>query len=58
MVTIVVELPDNRGHGAQLEGGVINVGSRSIDGFEELGHEMEAVSGGIQKLIILGNLVK
>ena len=33
------------------------MGRRNIDEFEELGYEMEVVSGGIQELAVLYNLI-
>ena len=30
---------------------------RDIDEFEELGHKIETVSGGVQKPIVLGTLI-
>ena len=54
---MVVQLPDDGRNGAQLQCGVINVGGGSVDGFEELGGEIEEVSGDIQKSVVLGNLV-
>jgi hypothetical protein len=57
VISVVVQLSDNRRRGAQLQCRVINVGGGDIDDFKELGHEVETVSGGVQKLVVLGNLV-
>ena len=37
---------------------MINMGGRDIDGLEKSGHEMEAIPGGAEKLLVLGNLVR
>ena len=37
---------------------MINVGSGGIDGLEKLGHEIEAVSGCVEKLLIPDNLIR
>jgi hypothetical protein len=58
IIPVVVQLSDNRRRGAQLERRVINVGGGDIDGFEEPRHEFETVSGGVQKLVVLANLVR
>ena len=33
------------------------MGGGEVDGFEELGHKIEAVSGSAEKLIVLGILI-
>ena len=37
---------------------MVNVGGGDIDGLEKFGHEMEAIPGGAEKLLVLGNLVR
>ena len=36
---------------------MINVGRRNIDGFEELGDEVEIILGDVQELVVLSNLI-
>ena len=57
MVPVVVQPSDDRRRGTELQRRVVYVGSGSVYGFEELGHEIEIVSGGFQKLGVFGNLV-
>ena len=59
LAPVVVKLSDHRRNGAQLQGRImIDVGRGYINGFEEPGHKMEAVSGGIQKLAVLCNIIR
>ena len=34
------------------------MGRRNTDGFEEFGHEMEIILGGVQELAVLSNLIR
>ena len=55
---MVVIQPSNDGRERrQLQGGMVNVGCRDVDGLEKSGHEIKTVSSGIEKLLISGNLV-
>ena len=37
---------------------MVNMGGRDIDGLEKSGHEMEAIPGDADKLLVLDNLVR
>lgn len=53
---MVVQPSDDRRRGTELQRRVVYVGGGSVYGFEELGHEIEIVCGGFQKLGVFGNL--
>ena len=37
---------------------MVDMGGRDIDGLEKFGHKMEIISGGAEKLLVLGNQVR
>lgn len=49
MGLLAIQFPDHRRTRDELKCGVIYAGSRLANGFKELGHEAEAVCGGIEK---------
>jgi hypothetical protein len=50
---VIVQLPDDRWSGTQLQRRVINVGCGNADGFEELDHKIKTVLSGVQELGVL-----
>lgn len=36
---------------------MVNVGGRNIDGLKKPSHKMEAVTGGVKEILVLGNLI-
>ena len=52
-----VQLPDHGQRGGKLECGVINVGRRLANDFEESGHKVKAVYGSIEEGVDVDGLL-